>query len=70
MKNFQVLLWELGQIEIGVGTLVATNERIDSAVAQSIDSLKEWIQQTQPNIHADETPNRCQRGKRMVMDFC
>jgi hypothetical protein len=39
----QELLWELGQIEIGVGTLVATNERIDSAVAQSIDSLKEWI---------------------------
>lgn len=52
----QEMLWELGQIEIGVGTLVATNERIDSAVAQSIDSLKEWIQQTQPNIHADETP--------------
>jgi len=52
----QELLWELGQIEIGVGTLVATNERIDSAVAQSIDSLKEWIKLTQPNIHADETP--------------
>lgn len=52
----QELLWELGQIEIGVGTLVATNERIDSAVAQSIDSLKEWIKQTQPNVHSDETP--------------
>lgn len=52
----QELLWELGQIKIGVGTLVATNERIDGAVAQSIDSLKEWIKQTQPNIHADETP--------------
>jgi len=66
----QELLWELGEIEIGVGTLVATNERIDSAVAQSIDSLKEWIKQTQPNIHADETPNRCQRCKGMVVDFC
>lgn len=52
----QELLWELGEIEIGVGTLVATNERIDSAVAQSIDSLKQWIKQTQPNIHSDETP--------------
>lgn len=52
----QELLWELGQIEIGVGTLVATNERIDGAVAQSIDQLKQWIKQTQPNIHADETP--------------
>jgi len=47
----QELLWELGEIEIGVGTLVATNERIDGAVAQSIDNLKEWIKQTQPNIH-------------------
>lgn len=57
----QELLWELGQIEIGVGTLVATNlvatnERIDGAVAESIDSLKKWIKQTQPNLHADETP--------------
>jgi len=52
----QELLWELGQIEIGVGTLVTTNERIDSAVDKSVNSLKEWIQQTQPNIHADETP--------------
>ncbi len=52
----QELLWELGQIEIRVGTLVTTNERIDSAVAPRISSLKEWIQQTQPNIHSDETP--------------
>lgn len=52
----QELLWELGEIEIGVGTLVSTNERIDSAVDQSVSSLKEWIQQTQPNIHVDETP--------------
>jgi transposase len=52
----QELLWELGKIEIGVGTLVATNERIDGAVAQSIDQLKEWVKQTQPNIHVDETP--------------
>jgi transposase len=52
----QELLWELGQIEIGVGTLVTTNERIDSAVAQSVNSLKQWIQQRQPNIPVDETP--------------
>ncbi len=52
----QELLWELGQIEIGVGTLVNTNQRIDRAVAQTVNSLKNWIQQTQPNIHADETP--------------
>jgi transposase len=49
-------LWELGQIEIRVGTLVARNEGIDGAVGQSIDSLKQWIKPTQPNILADETP--------------
>ncbi len=52
----QELLWELGQIEIGVGTLVTTNERIDAAVNKSVSSLKNWRQQTQPNIHCDETP--------------
>lgn len=52
----QEMLWELGEIEIGVGTLVATNQRIDSAISKSVDELKYWIQQNQPNIHSDETP--------------
>ena len=52
----QELLWELGQIKIGVGTLVTTNERIDGAVDGSVSQLKDWIKQTQPNIHVDETP--------------
>ena len=52
----QELLWELGHIEIGVGTLVTANERIDATVDKSVSSLKNWIQQTQPNIHCDETP--------------
>ena len=52
----QELLWELGEIEIGMETLVATNERIDGAVTPSIDLLKQWINQTQPNIHSDGTP--------------
>jgi transposase len=47
-KKQQELLWEVGQIEIGVGTLVAGNEGIDGAVAQSVDTLKQWIKQTQP----------------------
>jgi transposase len=46
----------LGKIEIWLGTLVATNERIDGAVNPSIDQLKEWLKQTQPNIHVGETP--------------
>jgi hypothetical protein len=45
-----------GSIEIGVGTLVARNKGIDGTVAQSVDSLKQWIKPTQPNILADETP--------------
>lgn len=49
----QEMLWELGEIEIGVGTLVTTNQRIDNAVNKSVDELKDWIQQTQPNIHSD-----------------
>ncbi len=49
----QEMLWELGGIEIGVGTLVTTNQRIDNAVNKSVQELKDWIQQTQPNIHSD-----------------
>jgi transposase len=50
------IYWELGQIEIGLGTLVVTNEGIDGPVAQSIHSLKHWRKQTQPHILGDETP--------------
>ncbi|BAY91235.1 MULTISPECIES: IS66 family transposase [unclassified Tolypothrix] len=52
----QEMLWELGQIEIGLGTLVTTNERIQTAIQPSITELSNWVKQTQPNIHVDETP--------------
>ncbi len=52
----QEMLWELGQIEIGLGTLVATNERVEKAIEPSISELSNWIKQTQPNVHVDETP--------------
>ncbi len=52
----QEMLWELGQVEIGLGTLVATNERIQQAIEPSINELSSWVKQTQPNIHVDETP--------------
>ncbi|OUL29692.1 IS66 family transposase [Nostoc sp. 106C] len=52
----QEMLWELGQIEIGLGTLVATNERITQAIEPSIRELSNWVKQTQPNVHVDETP--------------
>lgn len=52
----QEMLWELGQIEIGLGTLVATNERIQQAIEPSVTELSSWLKQIQPNIHVDETP--------------
>lgn len=51
----QELLWELGQIEIGVGTLQATNARMAGAVKPSVDCLREWVKQ-QPLVHVDESP--------------
>ena len=47
---------ELGQVEFGLGTLVATNERLEKAIESSIGELSTWIKQTQPNVHVDETP--------------
>jgi transposase len=52
----QEMLWELGGVEIGVGTLVATNERVEKAIEPSITQLSTWVKQTQPNVHVDETP--------------
>lgn len=52
----QEILWELGQIEIGVGTLVATNQRVEEAIEPSVDELSNWLQREQPNVHVDETP--------------
>ena len=52
----QEMLWELGQVEIGVGTLVATNERLEEAIKPSVTELSTWIKQRQPNVHVDETP--------------
>jgi transposase len=52
----QEMLWELGQIDIGLGTLVATNERIQQAIEPSVTELSSWVKQTQPNTHVDETP--------------
>lgn len=43
----QEMLWELGQVEIGVGTLVATNERLEEAIKPSVTELSTWVKQTQ-----------------------
>jgi transposase len=48
-------LWELGRIEVGVGTLQKTNQRVATAVKPAINALWEWAP-LQSNVHVDETP--------------
>jgi transposase len=52
----QELLWELGQIEIGLGTIVTTNQRVETAINPYVEQLSQWVKTTQPAIHVDETP--------------
>ncbi|MEG4583605.1 IS66 family transposase [Microcoleus sp. MON1_C5] len=49
------LLWELGTIEVSVGTLQKTNQRVAAAVKPAIKALWEWAP-LQSNVHVDETP--------------
>lgn len=49
------LLGELGGIEVGTGTLVATNSRVAQTLSDSVSELKQWVK-TQPHVHVDETP--------------
>ena len=51
----QELLKELGGVEIGVGTLVATNARMADAIKNSVEQLREWVKK-QPAVHVDESP--------------
>jgi len=51
----QELIWELGAIEIGTGTLQKTNQRVAEAVEPTIHDLWEWATH-RPNVHVDETP--------------
>jgi transposase len=49
------LLWELGTIEVGVGTLQKTNQPVAAAVKPAINALWEWARE-QSNVPVDETP--------------
>lgn len=51
----QEFLRELGNIEMGVGTLASTNARMASAVKGSVDQLREWVKRQQV-VHVDESP--------------
>lgn len=50
------MLWELGKISIGIGTIVATNQRVETAINPSVEKLSPWVKTEQPPIHVDETP--------------
>ncbi len=52
----QELLWELGRIKVGHGTLVATNQRVSAAINKSVTELEKWINQNHPPLNIDETP--------------
>ncbi|MEM7761633.1 MAG: transposase [Cyanobacteria bacterium P01_A01_bin.40] len=49
-------MWELGRIEVGLGTLVASNHRISAAIKPSVTELEEWINSNHPTLNIDEIP--------------
>jgi transposase len=55
-KKQQELLWELGRIEVGLGTLITNNQTMAAAIKPNISELEEWINQNHPSLNIDETP--------------
>lgn len=51
----QEWLREVGKIEVGIGTLQATTQRLARAVEPSVRELQEWVRE-QPQVHVDESP--------------
>jgi len=51
----QELLRELGNMDIGMGTLQTTNQRVFEAVEPAVNELRDWVQY-QPHVHVDESP--------------
>ena len=45
----QELVWELGAISIGTGTLQKTNQRVAEAIEPAIDDLWKWTTH-RPNV--------------------
>ncbi|MEG4594390.1 protein kinase [Microcoleus sp. F8_C2] len=55
------------RIEVGVGTLQKTNQRVAAAVKPALNALWKWAP-LQSNVHVDETPPVCHGSQRMAMD--
>ncbi len=51
----QQLLQEMGQIEVGVGSLQATNARLAESVKGGVETLGAWVKQC-GQVQVDETP--------------
>lgn len=51
----QELLAEFGGIEVGTGTLQATNARMAQRVEEIVQALGDWVK-AQPHVHVDESP--------------
>ena len=51
----QEFLRELGGIEIGIGTLQATNARVADSIKPAVEDSWKWAP-LQANVHVDETP--------------
>jgi transposase len=51
----QEFLRELGGIEIGIGTVQATNARVADSIKPAVEDLWKWAP-LQANVHVDETP--------------
>ena len=51
----QELLLELGRIDVGTGTLQATNARLSTVVKSPVEKLGEWVKQC-AHAQVDETP--------------
>lgn len=70
----QEFLRELGEIDLGIGTLQATNARVADAVKPAVEALWKWAP-LQANVHVDETP-WCVKGVKEWLwtatgqDFC
>jgi len=70
----QEFLRELGGIEIGIGTLQATNARVADAIKPAVADLWKWAS-LQAHVHVDETP-WCVKGVKEWLwtatgqDFC
>ena len=47
----QEMLWELGKIEIGIGTLVNTLQRLEEVIKPHVEQLSNWLKTEQPSIH-------------------